>query len=892
MNENSTLKEIFNEKKKYSEKFSQLRKWQDKFCEYYEKNDIKSINLLGIDIPTGFGKTLIGLLIGQEALNKGKTCAIITQTHALIDKLEKEANELKIPTVYIPTNSEIRENQSLKTKRRIGEFKFSRAQAIRISTYDAELKSDLPPEDVLIIDDADMFVQNLQDQTKITIKKKNYPDLHEYLLEEINKENYQELDSIINETSSYYSYQLLYQNDAIKLQEKLQEKIPNLKTQCEVKIKDGDDLFFKLFWEGGNYILEYLPNFLVYVNSREISLTLPFLNPEQQRLLLRQRTIFMSATLGYPEYLSQKLGISDEIKMIDLETLEIEKRSMGERIIFPIDDDNIAETEDYIDRCLILAKNYNKILFLLYTSKEQFQLQNAINEIGKKSISYNNLEDIELFLKREENHLLSAGRYIGMDLSIEEEIGTPCQVAVISQIPKYISFIDHFYREISGRKEISDEIIAHRLIQSFGRCNRNEDNQAAYFVLDYSFARSFTQNIDYITYLNKDIKIAINQGFHSFGGLLSEAIPVANNFLRGSKPDKLEYEPPAKAPSKKIYSDIFSHELKAWSSFILQNYQFAIRNLNIALAEIAKKLNQKEINDTVQRYHTWLHYFKCMIYEALFNKQPNEENWNNLQRVINNLSLVSEDVFFNKYIHQDRLIPKFEQKIQKKSSSIESDLRNPEILFKGVWEIPYVKPHQIFLKNALDNIIQNDYELGINDLIPKFEEIIRNIYFDHGGSSTKPTLSPMIDFFRKEELICLNTLNYFNNMPNDFNTIRNELLHSLAKTDESTECFKTILYLIDGIVYLINDIYFSQMLKNLLDADEIKKSVTEMFIKMIPSNSLERWIFNLWYNSSKAFQPNPSRRKDPLFYKGILILKSKTNSERIEIELNYNEILI
>ena len=130
------------------------------------------------------------------------------------------------------------------------------------------------------------------------------------------------------------------------------------------------------------------------------------------------------------------------------------------------------------------------------------------------------------------------------------------------------------------------------------------------------------------------------------------------------------------------------------------------------------------------------------------------------------------------------------------------------------------------------------------------------------------------------------------NICQTFNTILNELLHSLAKTDESTEGFKTLLYLIDGIVYLINDIYFPQMLKNLLDADEIKKSVTEMFIKMIPSNSLERWIFNLWYKSSKAFQPNPSRRKDPLFYKGILILKSKTNFERIEIKLNYNEILI
>ncbi len=125
----------------------------------------------------------------------------------MVDKLRSEAKELAIPTVYIPTKTEIKKDPSLISVRRMSEYEFSRANSIRVSTYEAELKSGLPPADVLIIDDADMFVQNLQNQTKITISKQYYPELYDELLSEINPNNYTDLNSILSGTSPPFTYQ-------------------------------------------------------------------------------------------------------------------------------------------------------------------------------------------------------------------------------------------------------------------------------------------------------------------------------------------------------------------------------------------------------------------------------------------------------------------------------------------------------------------------------------------------------------------------------------------------------------------------------------------------------------------------------------------------------------
>jgi superfamily II DNA or RNA helicase len=82
-----------------SNKFQKLRDAQKHILDQYPAFEARPD--VGIELPTGAGKTLIALLIVEAWRQTGKKCAILSANKTLARQMAKEADELHIPAALM-----------------------------------------------------------------------------------------------------------------------------------------------------------------------------------------------------------------------------------------------------------------------------------------------------------------------------------------------------------------------------------------------------------------------------------------------------------------------------------------------------------------------------------------------------------------------------------------------------------------------------------------------------------------------------------------------------------------------------------------------------------------------------------------------------------------------
>jgi Rad3-related DNA helicase len=148
--------------------FPSLRAWQEKFSDYWEK--YSNMDLIGIRTCTGSGKTLITLLILEQGRRNDKLCVYLTHTNQLMNRIAKEAKQLNIPYIILSGAKGITGAAYRKRQQQI--FDYNQFKHIIISNYAVFLRTaDFPKNiDILVIDDVDLFYENLRDYFSIRIK--------------------------------------------------------------------------------------------------------------------------------------------------------------------------------------------------------------------------------------------------------------------------------------------------------------------------------------------------------------------------------------------------------------------------------------------------------------------------------------------------------------------------------------------------------------------------------------------------------------------------------------------------------------------------------------------------------------------------------------------------
>lgn len=167
--------EIYDE---LSENFDDTNKFKEglwtaqKECLMLYFNDLIERTKIGIKLPTGAGKTLIGLLVLKMWLEEGKVVAIITWTDTLADRIQQECDELGVNSVRICGIHRPDPDRDRK------KLLYSDAEAIGIFTYAMYLWSDIEPADCLIIDDADLFIDQYSNNFKFTFSRYEFEDIY------------------------------------------------------------------------------------------------------------------------------------------------------------------------------------------------------------------------------------------------------------------------------------------------------------------------------------------------------------------------------------------------------------------------------------------------------------------------------------------------------------------------------------------------------------------------------------------------------------------------------------------------------------------------------------------------------------------------------------------
>jgi len=574
---------------------------------------LKDSKRVAIELPTGSGKSIISLLILEMWRKSGKRVAILTSSIALSDDMKRRCDDLGIPNVVITGRARAEaEDKSMERIRNIRDYK--RKNAIGVMNYWAYMMAkDIALPDVLVIDDADSFEGLLINQYSVSIRKEEDSDIYNYLLKELTRYRiYQRLETFSSAPSSE-DIQLVYFPHAMEMASKVGKIISS---------RGRSGISDELFWSFERN-KDALHTYLMFVSALEITFV-PYIVTGSMHERIRNvfHVIYTSATLGTAERIHKTMGSIDNIVILAEKDITSRVGTMGTRIIFALNDISTTGKVDakVLDSINRITNTFKKVLVICNSYFDATKVIEHLQREGHRVILYQGEADSTRFAGEPEGALVTAGRRIGLDLP-----GEACQVGIVTRMPYILGPVDLLVKNILEDHQYSDEKVSHRLVQSFGRCNRNPGDCAIYYMLDNRLAYDIIGDEEVYQHFPRRMKaeLDIGQEYAEVGGL-TKTIEVGQLVLNGKLPnveeeilnrlDKISIK--RSSALEKPYMD----EIRGWCNLTeRRNYMDAIQSFSSCI-KYYETLGIS--NATKNRQMAWLHYVVancCYLASVFFN---------------------------------------------------------------------------------------------------------------------------------------------------------------------------------------------------------------------------------------------------------------------------------
>ncbi|WP_302051440.1 DEAD/DEAH box helicase [Rathayibacter sp. VKM Ac-2835] len=420
---------------------------------------------LALQLPTGTGKTLTGLLITEWTRRSRRNRVIYAcPTQQLAKQVYASAVAEGIRPVLLIGKSQLWSTPD--------QARYEAGEAVAITTYSSIFNTNpkLAAADQILFDDAHAGEQYVGEKYGVTIDRRT------------NREEYFALLVAIQSGL-----------DGVYL-DRLREAVPDPTISEAVRLvvplrQDGmaDRVSVALGGFSGDLSFQYamirgvLQSCLIYVSYRGI-LIRPYIPPTEQNSLFagaRQR-LYVSATLGDGGELERAFGRRGIVRL----TAAVDKSSLlsGRRFfIFP----ELAATNAPASLGKDIVKRAGKALIL---APSRMRAEAAADELGADGWPRFTIDDVSNGMApfAEAKHAVCglASRYDGLDLP-----GDSCRCVVIDQIPDQDSLQERF---LSGRARASiafSERVQARVIQGTGRATRGPRDLAVVLVYGPELAR-------------------------------------------------------------------------------------------------------------------------------------------------------------------------------------------------------------------------------------------------------------------------------------------------------------------------------------------------------------------------------------------------------------------
>ena len=558
---------------------------------------------IAVELPTGSGKTLVGLLIAEwRRQSCGNRVAYLCPTRQLAQQVGLQALDYGIRAHVLVRKQRDYPPQDFS--------EYQSSHAIAVTTYSGifNVNPRIRDAQTLILDDAhagENFMVNMQ---SVEISRSAIPDTYHPLVQLLCNE----LDSGFYSDISEHGEWDPKKADMVELVAgtSIRKHADAIRTLLDGKLEEETSP-----WYAWNLIKTHLVacNFFI---SWDSILIRPLIPPTRTHTPFEQATqrVYMSATLGAGGELERIIGIRS-IKRLPLPP-GWDTRGSGRRL-FLIPELAISSKKT-IEVVKDAVQEHDRSLILVPSQydSEGNDLVEAIEQLNTDILRAADIEDsIASFVDGKDTALILS-RYDGLDLP--DEI---CRLLVFSGLPSGTNLQERFlWSRIAASSLLRDRVIT-RFVQGAGRCTRSDNDYAVVFVIGRRLVDFLLKN-ENRSILNPELQAELEFGIENsrnkapedfrelWEALLSksEDWKGAETAIRALRDNSFRHDDPISEQLKSTVGDEVDYLYAMWSD----NFEDAL--------EHARKVSDALSGEETKAYRAWWYYLSAeaamILYEA------------------------------------------------------------------------------------------------------------------------------------------------------------------------------------------------------------------------------------------------------------------------------------
>lgn len=447
-------------------------------------------------MPTGSGKTIIGLLIAEFHRRKYQRKALfLCPTNQLVKQVSQQAKkQYGIETIsfcgkqseYFPSD-----RTAYMLSKKIGVTTYSSFFAT------SEYFNDV---DILIFDDVHSAENYIADGWSLDIQRKDYQILY-HELAEVFKDALGDSDYSKMITDSPYTGDSVNWCNMIPYP-KIKNKMGEIYNIIDANIKETS---LRFSW---SRIEAHLNECNIFVSCDSI-LIRPYIAPTESFFPFKnaKQCIFMSATLGNSGEIERVVGV-DIIKRLPMVN-DWDKKGLGRKFfIFP--DLSFGE-KDHSKIIFSLHKIASKSVVIVPSTRDQQNLATKIKENLPETEIFD-VDDLtnskERFSQCDNAMAILANRFDGIDFPDNES-----RMLIIYNLPKVTHLQEKFFYSKMAASVLYSERVKTRIVQAVGRCTRNAKDYASVCILGHTVLNELVSDKslkEYKPEMRAEIKFGIN----------------------------------------------------------------------------------------------------------------------------------------------------------------------------------------------------------------------------------------------------------------------------------------------------------------------------------------------------------------------------------------------
>lgn len=427
--------------------------WRGQYLALESLNSYRTEPNIVLNLNTGGGKTLIGLLEGQSIVNETRGRVFyLCGSNQLVKQTSESAESLglKVATYF--------------SRQFENEMEFNLGQVQCITNYQALFngKSRLARDEVqgLIFDDSHVASHIVRENFTLQLTEREFPDTYATLIGQVRPYfesifRIQEFDQVVTfKTDPEVLFIPMFVWDSVS------KRVIEAMTHEGVSEKNT-----KFAWE---HLKNSLDLCAVFITSYSIEIS-SFLPPVHELIFMSSNTrkIFLSATVqDEPEFV-RTFGFLPESKVEP-------KTSAGESerlIVTPYVNKVIKEN---IFEFIINLSSEHKILVIPKSEQRAKPWREYEMSFNGEDFS----ERVKEFKESSAGILVAPARFEGMDFP-----GDTCRLLVVDGLPSGTGLMEKFLWSSLGENKFLQGTIASRVVQSMGRISRGNDDYGAVFLL-------------------------------------------------------------------------------------------------------------------------------------------------------------------------------------------------------------------------------------------------------------------------------------------------------------------------------------------------------------------------------------------------------------------------